>query len=223
MRISAVIFTLQLKEQRKLPNKTSKVLVKLLQKLAGVRGQSLPLLFYSGPRAKGPKGRVAATCVPYRRAGACSCRVAPTNGRIGYFVLLHPTVVASFTPVRLKPARLFLCPERQRKQNALGWVPSVRSGGKFFRLYILGAGKSGVCSHCSLCRENATLRKNLHYYLGASQLLGCVQSALRVNSASPSATPVISLAFVMVSFTRLPFGNGQPTFADRSSSGFSRS
>ena len=126
-------------------------------------------------------------------------------------------------PSPLKPRGLLLCPGRQSNQSALGWVPSVRSGGKFFRLYLLGISKSGVCSLCSLCGENTTLRKNLHYYLGASHLLGCVQSALRVNSVSPSATPVISLAFVMVSFTRLPFGNGQPTFADRSSGGFSRS
>ena len=126
-------------------------------------------------------------------------------------------------PSPLKPRGLLLCPGRQSNQNALGWVPSVRSGGKFFRLYICGVSKSGVCSHCSLCEETATLRKNLHYYLGASQLLGCVKSALRINSASPSARPVISLAFVMVSFTRLPFGNGQPTFADRSSGGFSHS
>ena len=34
-----------------------------------------------------------------------------------------------------------LCPGRQSNQSALGWVPSVRSGGKFFRLYLCGKGE----------------------------------------------------------------------------------
>ena len=145
------------------------------------------------------------------------CRPSGLTERATFFIRLWRLPL---NPSPLKPRGLLLCPGRQSNQNALGWVPSVRSGGKFFRLYILGISKSSVYSHCSLCWETATLRKNLHYYLGASQLLGCVQSALRINSVSPSATPVISLAFVMVFFTRLPFGNGQPTFADRSSGGF---
>ena len=73
------------------------------------------------------------------------------------------SVVVAFNSVPLMPRRHILCPERQRMQSALWSVKAVRSGGKFFRLFVCLSSTAFVFSK-GIRKPHSTLRKNLHYY-----------------------------------------------------------
>ena len=83
---------------------------------------------------------------------------------LGLCVVLFLFFVAvSFNSVPLMPRRHILCPERQRMQSALWSVKAVRSGGKFFRLFVCLSSTAFVFSK-GIRKSPSTLRKNLHYY-----------------------------------------------------------
>ena len=73
------------------------------------------------------------------------------------------SAVISSNSVPLMPRRHILCPERQRMQSALWSVKAVRSGGKFFRLFVCLSSTAFVFSK-GIRKPPSALRKNLHYY-----------------------------------------------------------